>query len=344
MAVPAKLSYITEFRQKGESGYGTFSSPALTDGVQLQFPDRNLGAIIQYNAAFDGDMGPSHASLGTVLRVGPSGFFAQAAWPMRVKGAGVAYSASVVPNCHLFLLSSGFDGTVVTTPGSEKWTYLMTPPGTTFGSHSVDAWGVHETHQLKGGISSASIEFQNPGPPLATFDSRYYLNADPADAARPSVTYALTSIVPPLATSVAFVMGSLTTNAVVYGGKISFTREIDNPRVAMTAAGGHLGFVPGGMVVEFEVMLEKMAKTTTPFTAASAFDEYALWKNATLLSACSLQFGSTQYNRWKVDLGARAQVTKFTPAAESPVGKTTLTIRSSVSTPAASDAVTITFD
>jgi hypothetical protein len=344
MPAPAKLSYILEFRQKIESAYGTFSSPALTDGVQLQFADRNLGAPIAYNAAYDGDLGPSHASLGTVLRAAPSGISAQASWPMRVKGAGAAYSASIVPNVHVFLLSSGFDGTLTATGGSEKWTYVMTPPGTAYGSHSIDAWGVGETHQLKGGISSFGLEFQNPGPPLATFDSRYYPHADPVDAARPSVTYALASVVPPLATSVALVMGSLTTNAVLYGGSVKFTREIDNPRVALSAAGAHLGFVPGGMIVEADLMLEKMAKTTTPFTAASAFDEYQLWKNATLLSACSLQFGSVQYNKYKIDFGARAQVIKFTPANESPIGKTTLTIRSSVSSPAASDAVTVTFD
>lgn len=344
MGLPAKLSYVLGFLAKKESAYGTFASPAATDGVQLQYQDRNLGAPLEVDADFDGDMGPSHGSNGTVQRVAPSGISAKAQWPMRLKGAGAAYGASVVPNAHIFLLSSGLDGTVTTTPGSEKWAYVPTPAGTTYSSHSVEAYAVGEKWQLAGGLSSFGLEFRNAAPPIATFDSRYLLQADPSDNSIPAITYALTSVTPPLATGISLVMGSLTTNAIVYGGKFSLTREIDNPRVALTAAGAHLGFVPGGYVAELEVMLEKMAKTTTPFTGASAFDEYQLWKNATLLSACSLQFGSVQYNRYKFDFGARAQVTKFVPAAESPVGKTTLTIRTSVSSPAASDGLTITFD
>lgn len=345
MPAPSKLSYVLGFLAKSESTYGTFSTPATgTDGVQLQYQDRNLGAPLEYDAAFDGDMGPSHGSLGTVQRVAPSGFFARAQWPMRLKGAGVAYSASVFPNAHIFLKSSGLDATGSFTGGSEKWDYTPTPPGTTYASHSVEAYAVGEKHQLAGGICSFTLDFNNPQPPIATFDSRYIVQADPADASLPAITYGLTSVQPPLATGVALVMGSLTTNAIVYGGKFSFTREIENPRVALTASGGHLGFVPGGYVAELEIMLEKMAKTTTPFTAASNFDEYQLWKNATLLSACSVTFGATQYNKYKINFGARAQVTKFVAANESPIGKTTLTIRTSVSSPTASDGLTITFD
>lgn len=344
MGVAAKTSYTLGSEFKIESAYGTWSTPGTSDGVALQFPDRNLGDAVKYEAAFDGDMGPAQASLGSVQRVAPSGISARAAWPLRLKGAGAAYSLSVVPAGHVLLLSSGLTGTVDTTGAAEKWTYVPTVPGTTFGSHSAEIYQKGRKHQLKGGICSLSIDFANPGPPLATFDTRYFLHADPVDASMASITYALTSITPPLATSVTFVMGSLTTNAVVYSGSFRLTREIDNPRVALTASGGHLGFMPGGYIAELEVMLEDMAETSTPFTGASAFDEYQLWKNATLLSACSIQFGSTQYNRWKIDFGARAQVASFTPAAESPIGKTTLRIVSSVSTPVASDNLTITFN
>lgn len=344
MAVPAKVSYILGFLAKSESTYGTFSSPATTDGVQLQYQDRNLGAPLTYNASFDGDMGPSHGSLGTVQRVAPSGFSATAQWPMRLKGAGAAYSASVVPNAHVFLKSCGLDGTGSFSAGTEKWTYTPTAAGTTYGSHSVEAYAVGEKHQLCGGISQLTLDFNGPQPPIATFDSRYILQADPVDASVPAITYALTSVTPPLATGISFTMGSLSANAIVYGGQFRLTREIDNPRVALTSSGGHLGFVPGGYVAEIDVTLEKMAKTSTPFTAASAFDEFQLWKNATLLSAFSIQFGSTQYNKYKIDFGTRAQVTKFTPAAESPIGKTMLTVRTSVSTPVATDGLTITFD
>lgn len=346
MAVPVKLSYVLGFLGKIESAYGTFSSPATTNGIQLTYPDRNLGAPLTYSASYDGDLGPSHGSLGTVLRAKPSGFAASAQWPMRLKGAGAAYSSSVTPNAHIFLLSSGLDGTVDATASSESWTYTPTPAGTTYSSHSVEAYSKGRKHQLKGGICSFELDFSGgPQPPVATFDSRYVLEADPDDASVPSITYALTSVVPPNASSVALVMGSLTTNAIVYGGRFRFQREIDNPRVALTSSGGHLGFVPGGYVAELEVQLEDMAEAASPYTASSGFDEYKLWSQAQALSACSITFGSTQYNQFSIDFGSnRAQVVSFTPAAESPVGKTTLVIRSSVSSPTASDGLTITFD
>jgi len=339
-----KLAYVAGLCAKAESPYGTWSTPVVgSDGIEMQFADRNLGNPIEIVAAYDGDQGPAVGSLGTVVRVAPSGFSAKAAWPMRLKGSGVAYSASVVPHGHVMLLSSGLTGTVTTTPGSEKWAYVPSVPGV-YGSHSALAYARDETYQLKGGVSSWSYDAPNAGPPIHTFDTRYILHADPADASLAAITYPLAAVRAPLATAITFVMGSLTTNAVVYSHKFSLTREIENPRVAQTAAGAHLGFVPGGWVAELEVMLEAMPKVGSPYTSSTAFDEYQLWKNATLLSACSVQIGSTQYNRYKIDFGARAQVASFTWASESPVGKTTLKIRTSVSSPTASDGLEVTFD
>ncbi|HEV8453756.1 MAG TPA: hypothetical protein VGQ24_02620, partial [Gemmatimonadales bacterium] len=155
------------------------------------------------------------------------------------------------------------------------------------------------------------------------------------------VTYPLTSIQAPLANGVTLVLGNFSTNAVLYSGSFSLNREI-NPRVALTGAGGHLGFVPRGRQPEAKIVLETTALTGSPFTAAGAFDPYKLEEVATGL-AFSLRFGTVQYNKWLLEF-LQAQVIGSAPTVVNGVACTELTIRANTSTPVAADDIRITFD
>ena len=64
--------------------------------------------------------------LGELATVAPSGEWHEIDLQMVIHGAGAAYSATVTPSIHPFLLAAGFAGTVVVSAGTESWTYAYT--------------------------------------------------------------------------------------------------------------------------------------------------------------------------------------------------------------------------
>lgn len=342
MAAPAKLLHVLGLLAKAESTYGTAVSLSSTaDGVQMQFTDRNVGAPFTLDYAFDGDLGPSVGNLGKIQRVAPSGFSVRGEIPTRARPGGAAYSASIVPSIHALLKASGFDATVVTTSSSEKWTYTPTAPGAAFGSVSMELYTRGEKWPVAGGICNAKMEFGTPAPPSWTFDMRGIATL-PSDVTCPTITYPLQSVLPPLASSITMTLGNLSANAVVMSGSWDMQRQIENPRVAVSASGAHLGFTPGDRMPIAKVVLEATALTTTPFTSSTAFDPYALRHNGTSF-AFALQFGSTQYNRYKINF-PQAQVIDVVPNNNGPIATVELTIAAYNSTAVAADDVNIVFD
>lgn len=342
MGAPAKLLHVLGLLAKEEATYGTAIGLTTTaDGVQMQFKDRNIAAVFELDYAYDGDLGPSVGALGNIARVAPSGFSVKGQIPTRARPGGAAYSAAVVPSIHRLLKASGFDATVTTSAGSEKWVYTPTAAGATFTSLTENLYTRGELWAAAGCICSPKMEFADPAPPLWTFDTRGIASL-PSDAAAPAITYPLATVPPPLASSISFVLGNLTANAVVMSGSFDMQRKIDNPRVAVSAAGAHLGFMPGDRDPLIKVVLEATALTGSPFTTSSAFDPYNLKDKATQL-AVSLQFGTTQYNRYKIAF-AQAQVIDAKPNNNGPIATVELTIAAFNSTAISADDMSITFD
>lgn len=343
MAAPAKLLHVLAFLAKEESSYATPVSLTTTaDGVQLQYQDKNVGAPFTIGYDFDGDLGPSVGNLGTVVRVGPSGRAVTGPLPHRARPGGAAYSATVVPSVHRMLKTAGFDATLTTTSGTEKWVYTPTAPGSVGTSATSELYTRGEKWPVAGLLSDLAIDFSNPAPPIWTFKTSSILTALPTDVAAPAVTYPLQNVAPPLASSIALTLGNLTSaNATVMSGGFALNREI-TPRVALSASGAHLGFVPGGRKPDLKVVLEATALTGAAGTAASTFDPYNL-RDLALSLAVVLQFGSVQYFRYKLSMG-QMQVIDAVPGNNGPVATVELTLRAANSTAIAADDISITFD
>lgn len=340
MPVPAKLVTLLGLLGKEEATYGTaIALTSTSDGLLMQFTDRNIGAPASIEYAFDGDLGPSVASGATTKRAAPAGRSFRAQLPFRAKGAGSAYAAATVPNVHKILKASGFDAAVTTTTGSEKWTYTPTPEGTTYTSLTLNAYARGELWAASGVVGNLSINFDNQAPPVWTFDARGIASV-PTDSSVPTITYPSFSTIPPLASSATVVIGSFTTNAVVLGGSFTYNRGIDNPRVPIS--GNHLGFVPSGRGPRLTFTVEATAFVGSPYHTSAGLDPTLLREAATSI-AVSVQFGSTQYNRYKIELPT-AQLVNVTPANNGPVATYTLEFAGHGSTPVLNDDCTITFD
>lgn len=339
---PAKLLHVLALLAKEETTYG--SAIALTttaDGVQLQYKDRHQGAPMTFKYAYDGALGPSVGALGQVKRVSPSGYSIEGDLPTQCRPGGAAYSAVVVPSIHRLLKAAGFDATVNTTASSESWTYTPTQSTTTFTSLSLGLYTRGELWAIAGGIMGCKFDFANPAPPIFTFPTRGIATL-PTDVAAPIVTYPLQAVQPPLASSIALTLGNLTTNAVVMSGSFDLQRNVDNPRVAVSAAGAHLGYTPGDRSPIVKIMLEATALTGAPYTASAAFDPYNLRDKAPSF-AFALKFGSTQYNRYTLNF-PQAQVIDVVPNNNGPIATVELTIAGYNSTPTSADDVNVVFD
>jgi hypothetical protein len=93
---------------------------------------------------------------------------------------------------------------------------------------------------------------------------------------------------------------------------------------------------------EAKVVLESTALVSTPFQSAAGFDPYQIDQDASSF-AFSIQFGATQYNRWKLSF-PQAQVVAIAPQVVDGVACMELTIRGYCSTPVAADDISVLFD
>lgn len=341
MPAPGYLVQILGFLGKEETTYGSAVSLSTTaDGIQLQFENRDYPAIT-LDYAFNGDLGPSVGNLGNVLRAVQSGRSFKYEAPTRAKGGGAAYSASVLPSIHRLLKASGFDAALTTTTGAEKYTYTPSAPGTTYASLTTNLYAHGVLYPGVGVLADWSWDAPNNGPPMHRFTLNGFLSADASRAAAPTITYPLTSVQAPLASSVAITLGNHSTSAVCVSSSFALNREIF-PRVRQTASGGHLGFVPRGRSPEFKVTLEAKNFVSSPYTGADTYDPYKLEETGQSI-AFAITFGSTQYNKWTMT-AAQAQVVKAEPRVVDGVACFELTVRPYTSTPVAADDLSVTFD
>jgi hypothetical protein len=339
---PAKLLHVLGLLAKIESTYGTFVAPSTTsDGVQLQYKDRVVAAPASIDYAFNGDLGPSVSALGQVANVAASGRAFKADFPMRSRPAGVAYATATIPSIHNLLKIAGFDATVTTSIGSEKWTYTPTAPGNGYASASMGLYCKGELWNAAGVIANLKFDAPDPAPPIWTASCMGILNALPSDAALPAITYPLQTIPPQLASSISLTLGSLTANAVVLAHSFDLQRTMD-PRVAQSSSGAHLGFVPKDRAPIIKVTLEATALVGSPFTSSTAFDPYNLRESGQSL-AVTLQHGSAQYFRTKINF-PQAQVIDYKLGNNGAVATCELTLQAYNSTASSNDDINIVFD
>lgn len=328
---------------KVESTYG--SAVALTttsDGLLLSYPDRNVGAIVTPAYAFNGEVGVNPGNLSNLPLALPGGKSFSGDLPIRFKGAGAAYSSSVTPfAAHLMLQASGFDAAVTTTTTAEKWTYTPQVVTNAYKSLSMDLYCRGEKWPLKGVIANWAFTADNPGPPTHTFSIQGIANGAMVDATLPSITYPNLTTEPPTANGITLVIGSFTTNAVAYSVNFKLNRTIE-PRVALTSGTGHEGFVPGGYSPELTVQVEDTALVGSPYHTSAGLDPILLNEAGTKITV-SVQFGSTQYNRWKLTL-SNAQIYTVQPTSNGRAACWDITFRPSSSTPIALDDLSVVFD
>lgn len=342
MPALAKPINIIGALAKIESTYGTAVALSTTsDGFLLSYPSRD-GAPVSVDYAFDGTVGVNPGNLSDLPLSPPGGKSYSIDLPVRFKGAGAAYSASVVPpQAHLALQICGFDAAVTTTTTVEKWTYTPQVVTSAYKGATFGLYTRGELWAMKGGVADWSFTFDNPGPPTHTFALKAIANGDVTDVTCPSITYSANSVDPPNANGITAVIGSFTTNAVVYSGSFRLGRTIE-PRVALTSGTGHEGFVPGGYKPELTLQVEDTAFVGSPYHTSAGLDPIKLREAATKITV-SVQFGSTQYNRWKLTL-SNAQLFNVQPAANGRAACWDLTFKPSASTPIALDDLSVVFD
>lgn len=291
-----KLPTIIGLLGKLEASYNAGGSLSTsTDGIQLAGP-----ATPTLDYAFDGERRPPPAITGYQRRLTPQGRACSVTLPHEAKGAAAAYNGTTnVFSARTLLRLCGFDVALDATGGAEKETYTPTPGMTGFGSGLFEAYARGQKYPIQAAYGDLSVTFDDNSAPLMEVAIRGLVGAI-TDTTVPAITYPTLTTDPAKAAGITLSLGNFV-NAVVRRGKFTLGRQIGARRNQNSAA-GHAGFSPGRRTPVLELTVEATAFTTTPFHAASAIDPYNLYDAATLLD-CQLQFGSTQYNRWKIKPG-----------------------------------------
>lgn len=300
-------------------------TPFLGDG------DPEPPAPIAY--VFDGNIGRAAGNLAPQRRTTPNGRYRSGQFKALPKGFGSAYSASVFPpnEIHRFLLGSGYVATYSASP-TPQHTYTPVPVGTVPSHLTVRQYMQGSIYEQAGCQSDFSYETQGLGVPVFTFDWQGVASA-PTDTTLPSITYQATSIIPPVASAVVNSINGVTT-LTVRSVKYKRNRSNSTARIAQNLSGGHAGFIYASYSPEWEVEVERPARAT--------FDPEALMAAATSI-AFSVQFGATQYNRWKHET-VQGQIIDVQPAADGGLATVSFTVRGFASTPSANDAESLLFN
>lgn len=326
---------------KNESTYATDAAPAATDAIRFSaFPEVTL------RYPFDGARELANGSFGSILRTAPVARDATWAIKCEGKGRGAAYTSSAVevPDVHRLLKACGLDATVTTTGGSEKWDY--TPTATTAVPGSATIWGYTHGELIKTVGAYGNLKINGKGVGIPEWDFSLAAIASTAvpitDLALPALTYTVPTVVPASATGITLVLGNFT-GAIVRSFEFDLGRTFDNRRLNLNSAIGHAGFTPGPRNPSLKLRVEATTLQGSPFHAAAAIDPYQLVSSGTSGLACSLQVGSTQYNRWKLVFG-QVQVVEAVGVEEGEAFCWDLTVEPYITGDQDNSDVTIRFD
>lgn len=283
MAAP-KNSVTWGLLARLEPTYGTLPSfSASTDGVQLM--ERvDIGGI---NYLFDGARGRGPGNFARQPRVAPTGRgLSPPGMMIEGKGAGSAYSASVLPrDLHVFLKASGYEHTVVTTGGAESVTYTPTARNTAPASLGWKYFERAEIWQANGVYCDWEFEITAERPyGVFTFRPFGRANEVPPEGTHADITYAPTVLPPvpsPLVMTINAVTALIIRRFAVKGGR----KVTERPNT-----GGHAGFQPAERepVVEFTVEAPLYATINLKSLRDAPTTPFAL----------SVPVAGAQYNRY----------------------------------------------
>ena len=334
MPTAARLNQVIGFLAKEEADYGTAETLSNTaDGINPYIGDGDPAPPESYDYVFAGNIGRAAGNLAPQRRTTPNGRFRTGSVQVLPKGFGTAYSAGVTPprEVHRMLKGSGLDATYSASP-TPQWTYTPTLHGTTFTSLTLRQFAQGMQFDQAGVLCDWSFETQGLGVPVFTFNWRG-VGVLPTDVATPAITIDSPSVIPPVASAIVGNIGAFTT-ATIRRVAFRLGRNVETARVAQNLAGGHAGFIPGGIAPELELEIER--PTLATFNAESEL------ASATS-RAVDVQFGATQYNRWKLSM-PQAQLVSVAPGAEGSLATVVLTYRGFASTPTTNDALSVLFN
>ena len=268
--------------------------------------------------------------LGEGLAGARSGRFCKFRVPVVVKGAGVAYSATVKPEMDVILRACAMKAVVDVTVSLEKWTY--TRRSLAHESCTIYVYSSGRRFKVvgcRGNLAEMAI-----APGLITnmmFDMSGILVADPNDETVPAFTYPNLTVLPP-----ATLAAGLTLNAFDPDDFRTFVFNqgaIVEERPGGNATNGHAGYEINGFNTRVTTVIDS--------PPLASFNPYTLEAAATKFVG-DIDMGSVQYNKLTLNL-PQLQILKTAHQADRSFGMVALTMKAS-DTATGDDAFDLVFD
>lgn len=249
---------------------------------------------------------------------------------VRGNNTTVAYSASVLPEIHPFMIAAGYAAVVVTTGGAETVTYK--PAATALLGASEYYYVDGKLYKILGAKADVDFAFDAGGPVVASL-KRTGLYQAPSDAAVPTiVSSSYGTAIPPVADAIsltvsAFAAGIIRKASVTSGNQIA-------QRANANAAGGLATYRVRSRKMGWSVVLEDETIATKDFEALELAN-----------TAFSLSFtvGTVQYNKVTFTL-ANCRLESTAKSDDNGTQLITLSGGAYDSVAAANDAVSVLFN
>ena len=313
------------FAAKDEAAYGTFLTPNVAvDGVLPS--DQPEPA---FNYLYDGARGRSPLG-GHLSGVGPTGRGMTLALAAHMILPTAAYSASVQPSLLRLMRYCGFDQDLTAN------VYTLTPESGAWSagdSGSFSIWTMGELWSMAGAYGTFSVEADGPVIPTWNFDFQGIGNSLMSDVTPvPAITYLNAAKKPLKALGITLTIGGYAVG-IIRSFEFTLNRELA-VRANENLAGGHQGFTPGNIAPRLSVTLERIALST--------FDPYSLMEAGTVQNT-HMQFGSTQYDKWKLTM-ATAEIVSVEKDEDGPTALWVIEIDGKSSTPGLNDSAVFLFN
>lgn len=334
MPVPDALNQVIGYAAAIESSYGVAATitPA-TDTLTPWIGDGDPPAPAAFNYLYNGELGRAAGTLAPQRRTTPAGRFRESEIQILAKGLGTAYSASAFPPNEFdrLMRAAGFDRAYVAAP-SPRHVYTPTPQGTTYASLTLRQYAQNDIYDQVGVLCDVRMETQELGAPIWTFPWKGIATSLAVNGAMPALTPQAANVTPPVAQAIVGTLGAFSPTAI---RRVAFrlNRSIESARMAMNVAGGHLGWVPGGMAPELELEIERPTR--------GVFDPEAEF-NSAANRAVLVTFGTGTNNTYDISFPQAQLAASPTPGNAQALATVTLVFRAYASTPTANDFLAIT--
>lgn len=277
----ALLNKRVSLLAKIETAYGTDITPAAADGfygIAGTVPE----PVMQENTLDDVTRG---GTMSILPPAEPGPRHLQVNFRIPIRGAGAAYSATVLPKADAIIRAAGYQRTLTTTAGSEKVEYK--PRSTGFESVSLYYNVDGLLYKLLGSRGNINWVSKN-GSILYAECTMQALWTNPSDVAIVAPTGEPTVLHPVLLSS-ALQIGTENYAAAIENINVNLNQTLfarpDSTKADGIGAIEIVGRIPEGSMDPEAALV-------------AAFDYYGKWKAATKMDL-SYQHGSAQYNRIK---------------------------------------------